>query len=102
MAFTDERTDVTPRESVEHEWRVDEFRMQAEHATMLKRLELELARENNKGELAIKELEIKWSSLLRIPLYILRLPLLPFLGVAYVCSMFTKKEMPKRFWDLLS
>lgn len=102
MAFGEPQTQITPRETVEHEWRVDEFRMQSEHATMLKRLELELARENHQAEIKLKELELKISSLLRIPILILKLPLFILLGIAYIVSVISKKENPKRFWDLLS
>lgn len=101
MAIVD-NTEMTPKETLAHAWRVEEFEKQAEFQIKLKELDIQFQREAHEGELALKELEAKWRSLLKLPIYILRLPLLPFFGIAYICSMFTKKEMPKRFWDLLS
>lgn len=77
-------------------------RLAMEHAIAMKSLELNLARENNTAEIKLKELEAKWATWLKIPITIIKLPLYILLGLAYICSMFTRKEMPKRFWDLLS
>lgn len=97
-----EEYEVTPRELWVVEQEREENRLAREHAVQIKSLELNLAREDHSAEIKLKELESKWSSWLRIPITIIKLPLLILLGFAYVCSMFTKKEMPKRFWDLLS
>lgn len=80
----------------------DENRLIREHAIAIKSLELNLARENNEAEIKLKHLESKWASWLKLPKFIILLPVFSLLGLAYICSMFTKKEMPKRFWDLLS
>lgn len=94
-------TELTPREHVLMEAERDENRLAREHAVKIKELELEVARENNQSEIKLKELQAKWASWLNIPIIIIKLPLFVLLGMAYICSMFTKKEMPKRFWDLL-
>lgn len=93
---------LTPREITEHDWRLDEFAKQTAHARSMKLLELEVLREQNSAEIQLKTLELKWATWLRIPILILKLPLYLILGIAYIVSMVTKKEMPKRFWDLLS
>lgn len=92
---------VSPRESLEHEWRIDEWGKQAAHAKEMKLLELELLREQNQAEIKLRELEAKWASWLRIPILIIKLPMFLLLGVAYCISMVTKKEMPRPFWKLL-
>jgi len=101
--MTIEQSDVmSPRETMEHEWRLEEFKKQSEHQVAIRQLELEVDRENNKSMIEVKKLEAQFSSWLKIPILLIKLPLFILLGFAYICSMFTKKEMPKRFWDLLS
>lgn len=80
----------------------DENRLNREHAVRLKELELAIIKEEKLAEVELKRLEMKWSSWLKIPVILVKLPLFILLGIAYICSMFTKKEMSKRFWDLLS
>lgn len=93
---------MTPRESLEHEWRLEEFKKQSEHQLAMRRLELEVDRENNHAMIEVKKLEAQFASWLKLPVLLVKMPLFILLGIAYVCSMFTKKEMPKRFWDLIS
>lgn len=52
-------------------------------------------------ELEVKKLEAKWTSWLKLPITIIKLPLLVLLGIAYIVSMFTKYEVPDEFWDML-
>ena len=101
MALTD-TSQLSPREFAIMEAEQEDARLAREHAIRLKELDLELQREDRQSQILLKELETKWNSWLKIPKLIVLLPVLILLGVAYVCSMFTKKEMPKRFWDLLS
>lgn len=93
---------LTPREHILLENETEQNRLAREHAVALKRLELAVLTEQNAGEIALKTLESKWASWIKLPKLIILLPVLTLFGVAYVCSMFTKKEMPKRFWDLLA
>lgn len=93
---------MTPRESLEHEWHVDDFKRQSEHAIRIKELELELLREEKQADIELKKLQAKWASWLQIPLVIITLPVRILFALAYICSVFTKKEMPRKFWDLLN
>lgn len=100
--LTAENTQLTPRESVVMERDTEELRLAREHAIRMKHLEIEAAKEEYAAQLELERLKSKWATWLRLPVIILKLPLFVLLGLAYICSMFTKKEMPKRFWDLLS
>jgi hypothetical protein len=94
--------ELTPRELFMIEQERSENQLNREHAVAIKSLELNLAREDHSAEIKLKELQAKWTSWLQIPVLIIKLPLFVLLGLAYICSVFTRKEMPKRFWDLLS
>lgn len=94
--------ELTPREMVVMEAEKEQARLAREHAIAIKSLELNLSREDHQAEIRLKELESRWGAWLKLPKFLILLPVLFLLGMAYVCSMFTKKEMPKRFWDLLS
>lgn len=52
-------------------------------------------------ELEVAKIEARWGSWLKLPGMIIKLPLYVLLGIAYIVSMITKKEVPKEFWDLL-
>lgn len=97
-----ENAQLTPREQVLMEAEKEENRLSREHAIQLKQLELAISKEENAAQIELKKLEAKWSSWLKIPVIIIKLPLFVLFGIAYIFSVFTKKEMPKRFWDLLS
>lgn len=96
-----DNNELTPREFVLMENERDENRLIREHAVRMKELELEITREDNKAQVDLKKLEAKWSSWLKIPMTIIKLPLFVLLGMAYIFSMFTRKEQPRAFWDLL-
>ena len=93
--------ELSARESYLIDNERDENRLVREHAEAMKRLELEVTKENNQAQIKLKELESKWQAWLRFPSMVIKLPLYVLLGIAYICSMFTKKEHQKRFWDLL-
>lgn len=57
--------------------------------------------EVKKLELEVAKIEAKWASWLKLPSQIIKLPLYVLLGIAYIVSMITKKEVPPAFWDLL-
>lgn len=65
--------------------------MASTHNLKMKELELEVAK-----------LEAKFSSWLKLPLYILMLPVKLLLGIAVIFSVFSKKDLPDRVWEILS
>lgn len=82
--------EMTNYEREEFEQQKVVIEMQAAHTQRIKELELEVV-----------ALESKWSVWLRVPVTIVKLPLLILLGIAYICSMFTKKAQPEEFWKIL-
>lgn len=82
--------ELTPREYELFNQRKEEFEMQSAHSKEMKQLELE-----------IEKLEAKWSSWLKIPITIVKLPVLILFAIAYICSVFMKQEMPEEFWDFM-
>lgn len=117
----DYQVQLTPRESVEHEWDVEATRVAYEHEITVARLNVEakkklfmLQREDaNKSrkhaermketELAIRELEVKWKSLLRIPVLVVKLPILALFAIAYIMSVMTNHEIKSdAFWRFVN
>jgi len=88
MIVQREELTAAERERMQHE--KDMYAMQNNHIRNIKELELELA-----------TLEARWSSWLRIPITILKLPLYVVLGVAYCIAAGRKYEPPEAFWQLL-
>lgn len=97
-----EDTMLTPKESIILEHETEEARLAREHAVRMKQLDLELAREKYKAEIELKKLEAKWSSWLRIPLVIIKLPVYLLLGLGYLLDAIRGNEPPKDYWKLLS
>ena len=83
--------EVTPRESIQHDWDVDMFRLQAEHATTMKRLEIEQLK-----------VEARWNSWLKLPAMIIRLPVWCILSIGYIISSIRNKNPDNNFWKLLN
>ena len=81
---------MTPRESMDHEWHVEEFKMQSEHQIVMKKLDIEQ-----------QKLEARWASWLRIPLTIIKLPIYILLGVGFCIAMATGHKVSKSFWNYL-
>lgn len=113
----DYQVQLTPRESVEHEWDVEATRQAYEHEITVARLNVEAKKKlymikhedavksrkhlerMKETELAIRELEVKWQSLLRIPVLIVKMPLLILFGIAYIISVMTSHEIKStEFW----
>ena len=82
--------EMTPRESLEHEWRVEEQRIIQEHAVLMKRLDIEE-----------QKLEAKWGSWLRIPLTVVKLPVYMIMALGYVVAMARGGDVPANFWTYL-
>lgn len=94
--------ELSPREYAVIENQREEAKLAREHAIVMKRMDIDLAREEHNTEITLKTLQAKWNSWLQIPILIIKLPLYLLFGIAFVCSMFTKKELPKRYWDFIS
>lgn len=89
MAMTTRET-LTPREYEEFNQRKEFFEIQAQHELAVKEKELELMR-----------LEAKWNTWLRIPLYIIKLPVLLLFGIAQIVAVARKYELPEAYWRFL-
>ena len=92
MALTSNyRTTMTAREYEEFNMRKEMFEMNAQHELAVK-----------DREIALATLEAKWSSWLRIPLFIVMLPVRVLLGIAYIVAVARKYELPDRYWNFMS
>lgn len=76
------------REEFEQQKTVTE--LQIAHTQRLKELELEVAK-----------LEAKWSSWLKIPIYIIMLPIRILFAFGFIVAMIRKQEPSDRFWDFI-
>jgi hypothetical protein len=101
MAIT-ENDQLTPKEHVLLEAEKEEARLAREHAVTIKQLELAMKRDDNQAKVDLKRLEAKWSSWLRIPSLIIRLPFLIILAFGFVVAAIRKHDPGKSFWSLLS
>ena len=96
-----ENPELTPREHMLMEHEAEQARLAREHSLALKQLEIQLTREKNQAAIELKKLEAKWSSWLRLPALILKLPVLFLLGISYICAVLRKSEIPKEFWNII-
>lgn len=84
------RETMTAREREDFEQQKRLYEMQSAHSIEIKKLDLELAKQ-----------EAKWSSWLKIPIFIILLPVKILFGIAFIFSVFTKKELPPEFWKFI-
>lgn len=84
------RETLTPREHQEFMNRKEFFELQAQHELAVKEKELEVMR-----------LEAKWSSWMKIPLTIVRLPVLLLFGIAQIVAVARKYELPEAYWRFI-
>lgn len=96
-----ENTELSPREYVLMESQKEEARLAREHAVTIKQLELATVQEKNAAEIELKKLEAKWSSLLKIPATIIKLPIYAVLSVGYIVYAIRGTEPGKSFWQLI-
>lgn len=82
---------LTSREYEEYNQQKEMFELGAAHSEKLKDKEIELAK-----------IEAKWSSWLRIPITIIKLPVFFVFGIAFCIAQITKQKMPDEFWQLLT
>lgn len=80
---------LTPREYEEYQQSKEMWELGAAHAKEMKQLDIELAK-----------LEAKWSSWLRIPKYIILMPVYFVFGIAYIVAQKYDKELPEQYWKL--
>lgn len=80
----------TPRE-------IETMRYEAERADK----EMAYGMEMKKLDIELQKLEAKWSSWLRIPITIIKLPLYILMGIGYITHAIRKTEPSDNFWKLL-
>lgn len=81
---------LSPRESLEMDYAKAENEAARVYNLEMKRLELE-----------VEKLQVRWGSLLRIPMTIIKLPLYILLGIAYVAAVIRKYDPGEDFRKLL-
>jgi len=84
------RDELTAREYEQYQQEKEMFELQAAHQVRLKEKDLELAK-----------LEVKWSSWLRIPITIIKLPVLAIMACSYFVHVIRKSEPSEAFWRFL-
>lgn len=111
---------MTPRESLQHEWDVESRAKEMEHNVAINRmqiegvkLEIKLKQEDatrarrhqelmKKLELEIRREEAKWTQWYRIPVLIIKLPLYCLFGIAFIVATAKGDEINQGdFWKLL-
>lgn len=111
----------TPRETVEHEWDVDSTRVANEHEITVARLNVDAKRQlfmmqreeatksrlhaehMKEVDLEIRKLDVKLRSWFKIPILIIKLPVLILLGIAYIASVVTGHEIKGNdFWRFIN
>lgn len=97
--YTD--TELTPREHFVLEHEAEQNRLMREHAVHMKELEIALQREKNLASVELKRLEAKWTSLLRLPSLIIKLPILSLLGLGYLLYAVRGIDPGRDYWNLL-
>ena len=83
MPFQQEPEHVTQRERELYQQEKESYEMQAQHALRMKQLELQIV-----------EKETRWSNWQKIPLTIVKLPVLILFAIAFLF----KKDLPDEFW----
>lgn len=115
----DTQAQISPRESIQHEWDVEMFNKQSAHVAHLKKLEIdsrklelqlrrEDAQKSRKHAESLKELEYairynetRWRSLLRLPALLILLPVYIILAIGCTIRLAQGKEIPQQILNLL-
>jgi hypothetical protein len=87
---TDLPKTLTPRERAELDWEKEAAQMQITYAEKIKEMDLE-----------VRKLEAKWTSLYKLPMAVVWLPIRFVMAFAIPISVITKKELPKQFWEFM-
>lgn len=90
MAIQSPNDQLTPREAYIYEYEKDQEIRNLDFTERMKDKDIELQR-----------LQAKWSAWLRIPLIIVKLPLLIILALAYIVHAIRGIEPSENFWNLL-
>lgn len=90
MAMVSRPDQLTPREREEFEQEKEVIKMQSDHTLAVKQLDVEVAK-----------IEARWTILLKLPLYLILLPVRILFAFAYIIAVATKQELPKEFWDYM-
>lgn len=84
------RDEMSAREYTQHEWDKESWEKQAEHAIRIKQLDIEA-----------DKISARWNVLFRIPILIIKLPVLMILAVAFCIAVGRKQELSSSFWDYM-
>lgn len=86
-----ERLDqITPREMSLHRQELEVLEKQIAHSERLKEMELEIAK-----------IDAKWSAVFKIPLTLIKMPVLIVMAVGYCLAVWKGKEPSQDFWRFL-
>lgn len=111
---------VSPRESLIHEWELEDWSKRAQHDILInrmkleeKKLEIKLKQEDatrarrhqqqmKQLELDIRTYEAKWQQLLRLPVLLIKLPLFILFGIAFCIAVARGDSIDSSdYWKLL-
>ena len=81
---------MSPREKAQFDWEKEATRLQIAHAERISEMNLE-----------VRKLEARWSSLFRLPMAIIWLPIRLVVAFAIPIAAITKKDLPKEFWEFI-
>lgn len=84
------RETLTPRERAELDWEKESAHLQMEYGLKIQEMELQ-----------IKQLEVKWTQVFRIPEAIIKLPVKAIMSLAIPIAAITKHELPDKFWEFM-
>jgi uncharacterized protein YtpQ (UPF0354 family) len=87
---TELRETLTPRERAELDWEREYAKLQVEYGTKVQELDLE-----------VRKLEAKWSSLLKLPLAVVLLPVKLIMALAIPIAAITKHDLSDKFWEFM-
>ena len=84
------RSEMTGREYEQHQWDVEERERTIAFQLQLKQMDIELAK-----------VEARWSTWLRLPVLLIKLPVMLVLAFGYCVGIVIKKEPPEQFWKFM-
>lgn len=90
MAMNNGGDTLSPREWAQFNNDKEVMERQMEHALRMKDRDIE-----------VQKLEAKWTALFRIPVLIVKLPVLMILGVAFCIAVARKHELSESFWNYM-
>lgn len=93
---------LSPREHILLEHEKEEARLSREHSEHLKRLEIELKKTELELELELRKADLRWQQVFKIPLSIIKLPVLMLFGIAIIITSFTRRDIKvQAFWKYI-